>query len=309
MDHKHLDVYLLRCLNALVTEAHVTRAAERMGIGQPAMSATLARLRMLFSDPLLVRTEKGMVATPRALEVAEQVQQALDLIDQSLSEGAPFDPARASAHFRIATSESVGFLLMPSLIASVRQLAPGVQLSVHNPDLPRVRQELEEGDCDLVVAFLRNAPPGLRSTPLMRQHMCVIAAADHPAIQGAITLEQYVAYPHVCYALGRTGGSTIETVVDEALSRAGLVRTVAARVPSTLSSPAVVAKSDMLATLPGRIASHFAPLLGLQMLAPPLELGDVHTSMFWHERAQNNPAHRWLREQFRRIAQPMTEPN
>ncbi len=309
MDHKHLDVYLLRCLNALVAEAHVTRAAERMGIGQPAMSATLARLRLLFADPLLVRTEKGMVATPRALEVAEQVQQALDLIDQSLTDGVPFDPARASAHLRIVASESVGFLLMPQLIAMVRQSAPGVQLSVRNPELPRIRQELEEGDCDLVVAFLHDAPPGLRSTALTQQRMRVIAAGNHPVIQGSISLEQYVAFPHIYYALGRTGTSTLDAVVDGALARAGLTRTVAARLPSTLSSPAVVARSDLLATLPERIARHFAPLLNLQVLEPPLPLGDVNTSMFWHERMQNNPAHRWLRQQFRQIALPMAGPD
>ena len=305
MDHKHLDIYLLRCLNALVTEAHVTRAAERLGIGQPAMSATLARLRTLFADPLLVRTEKGMVATPRALELAEQLQQALDVIDQSLGDVTPFDPAHATAHFRIVASESVGFLLMPQLIARVRQSAPGVLLSVRNPELPRIRHDLEEGDCDLVVAFLNNAPPGLRSTTLTQQRLRVIAAANHPSIRGSISLEQYVAFPHVYYALGRTGTSTLDTVVDEALSRAGLTRTVAARLPSTLSSPAVVAQSDLLATLPERIARHFAPLLNLQMLEPPLPLGEVSTSMFWHERMQNNPAHRWLRQQFREVALPI----
>ena len=309
MDHKHLDVYLLRCLNALVTEAHVTRAAERMGISQPAMSATLARLRALFADPLLVRTEKGMVATPRALDIAEQVRQALDLIDQSLAESAPFDPACATARFRIVASESIGFLLMPQLIARVRQDAPGVRLSVRNPELPRVRQELEEGDCDLVVAFLHDAPQGLRSTTLMQQRMCVIAAAGHPSIRGSISLEQYVAFPHVYYALGRTGTSTLDTVVDRALARAGQARSIAARLPSTLASPAVVAQSDLLATLPERIARHFALLLGLQVLEPPLPLGEMNTSMFWHERMQNNPAHRWLRQQIKQVAQPIAGPD
>ncbi|MCJ0762703.1 LysR family transcriptional regulator [Variovorax terrae] len=308
MDHRHLDVYLLRCLQALVSEAHVTRAAERMGIGQPAMSATLARLRVLFADPLLVRTQKGMVATPRAQEVADQVQHALELIDQALTEGAPFDPARARAHFRIAASESVGFLLMPALIARLRACAPAVQVSVHPPELPRVRQELEEGEADLVVAFLRNAPQGLRSTSLMQQKLCVIAAQDHPDIRGTLSLAQYVGSPHAMYALGRTGGSTIETLVDETLSRAGMVRAIGARLPSTLSSPAVVAGSDLLATIPERIARHFAQQLALQVLAPPLPLDDVHTSMFWHERMQNNPAHRWLRQQFKQVAAPLAAP-
>ncbi|KWT95832.1 MULTISPECIES: LysR family transcriptional regulator [unclassified Variovorax] len=302
MQARHLDVYLLRCLVALVAEGHVTRAAERMGITQPAMSATLARLRTLFADPLLVRTEKGMVTTQRARQLADQFQQALDLVDQAVADRADFDPATATERFRIAASETLGYLLMPSLIAQVRRLAPSVQLTVQPPDLARVRHDLEEGSIDLLVAFIRNAPPGLRFTPLMRQPMRVIAAAGHPEVQGRLSRALYVGYPHVFYALGGTGGSTLEAVVDEALERAGLVRTIGARVSSTLVSPGLVAQSDLLATLPERIARHFAAVWQLQVLEPPVPLEDVSTSMFWHERKHHNPAHRWLRQQFEIVA-------
>jgi len=302
MQARHLDVYLLRCVVALVAEGHVTRAAERMGITQPAMSATLARLRTLFADPLLVRTEKGMVTTPRARQLATRFQQALDLVDQAVADGAEFDPATATERFRISASETLGYLLMPSLIAHVRRLAPAVQLTLQPPDLARVRHDLEEGSIDLLVAFIRNAPPGLRFTPLMRQPMRVIAAAGHPEVQGRLSQAQYVGYPHVFYALGGTGASTLEAVVDEALERAGLVRTIGARVSSTLVSPGLVAQSDLLATLPERIARHFAAVWQLQVLEPPLALEDVSTSMFWHERMHHNPAHRWLRQQFEIVA-------
>ena len=302
MQARHLDVYLLRCLVALVAEVHVTRAAERMGITQPAMSATLARLRTLFADPLLVRTERGMASTLRARELADRFQQALELVDQAMANRPAFDPATATHRFRISASETLGYLLMPSLIAHVRRLAPAVQLTLQPPDLTRVRQDLEEGDIDLLVAFIRNAPPDLRFTPLLRQPMRVIAAAGHPEVQGRMTATQYVGYPHVFYALGRTGGSTLEAVVEEALERAGLVRTIGARVSSTLVSPGLVAQSDMLATLPERIARHFAAIWQLQVVEPPLLLEDVSTSMFWHERSHNDPAHRWLRQQFELVA-------
>lgn len=298
MQARHLDIYMLRCLVALVTEGHVTRAAERMAITQPAMSATLARLRAMFADPLLVRTEKGMVSTPRARQLADRFQQALDLVDQAMAEGTEFEPATATERFRIAASETLGYLLMPSLIAHVRQLAPTVQLTLQPPELPRMWHELEEGGIELVVAFIRSAPPGLRFTPLLRQPMRVIAAADHPEVQGRLTIAQYVRHPHVFYALSHTVGSTLEAVVDEALERAGVERTIGARVSSTLVSPGLVAQSDMLATLPERIARHFAALWDLQVLEPPLPLEDVSTSMFWHERMHHNPAHRWLRQQF-----------
>ncbi|WP_179106891.1 LysR family transcriptional regulator [Variovorax sp. KK3] len=305
MQARHLDVYLLRCLVALVAEGHVTRAAERMGMTQPAMSATLARLRVQFADPLLVRTDKGMVATPRARQLADRFQQALDLVDQAVADRADFEPATATERFRIAASETLGYLLMPSLIAHVRRLAPAVQLTLQPPDLARVRHDLEEGGIDLVVAFIRDAPPGLRFTPLLRQPMRVIAAAGHPEVQGRLTRAQYARYPHVFYALGRTGASTLESVVDEALEHAGMARTIGARVSSTLVSPGLVAQSDMLATLPERIAQHFAVVWQLQVLEPPLALEDVSTSMFWHERMHHNPAHRWLRQQFELIARTM----
>ena len=303
--NQHLDLYLLRCLVALAREEHVTRAAARMGTTQPAMSATLARLRKLLGDPLLVRTEKGMVPTPRALEAAASAQQALDLIDHILDDSSHFQPATAVSHFRVSTSETVGFLLMPSVIAALRILAPGVELSVQKLELQRVRQELEEGVTDLVIAFLRNPPAGLRSKAVMRQKMSVIAAAAHPSIQSTLSLEQYVRYPHVFYALGRADTSTLEGVVDEALSRAGVSRRVGASLPSTLASPVLVAYSDMLATVPERIARHFADHWKLQVLTPPVPLEDVCTSMFWHERMHNNIAHRWLRDRIAEIGRSL----
>jgi DNA-binding transcriptional LysR family regulator len=305
MEARHLDVYLLRCLVALVTESHVTRAAERMGLTQPAMSTTLARLRTLFADPLLVRTEKGMVTTPRARQLADRFQQALDLVDQAVADQSDFEPATATERFRIVASETLGYLLMPSLIAHVRRLAPAVQLKLQPPDLARVRLDLEEGGIDLAVAFIRNAPPGLRFTRLLRQPMQVIAAADHPEVRGRLTLAQYLGHPHVFYALGGTAPSTLEVVVDEALKIAGMVRIVGASVSSTLVSPGLVAQSDLLATLPEGIARHFAEIWPLQVLEPPLALEDVVTSMFWHERTHRSPAHRWLRQQFEVVARTM----
>ncbi|HEV7618199.1 MAG TPA: LysR family transcriptional regulator [Burkholderiaceae bacterium] len=302
MNPKNLDLYVLRCLHALIAEAHVTRAAERMGMGQPAMSAMLARLRTLFGDPLLVRTEKGMVPTARALEVSTQVQQALELIDRAVSEGAPFDATQANTHFHLAASESVSFVLIPALMAHLRKCAPTVNITVHVPNLPRVRQELEEGEVDLVVGYLRGAADGLHSSPLVNQRLSVIVAGTHPTIQGSITLDQYVQYPHACYRLSRSSTSTIENQVEEALAKVGRRRSIAISLPSAVASPAVVATSDLIATIPERVARHFAPQFGLQVLRPPLPLDDVAIAMYWHGRMQNNAAHQWLRQMIRDLA-------
>jgi DNA-binding transcriptional LysR family regulator len=296
MNVKHLDIYLLRCLRALVIEEHVTRAADRIGVSQPTMSATLARLRTLFRDPLLVRTEKGMVATPRARQISAQVNQALDLIDGTLGVSLPFDPATSELQVEVAASESVALLLMPTLIGRLRRDAPGVRLRVHRPDVTTLGQALKDGVTDLAITFMRDAPKGLRSTPLSRQKLYVIAASAHPEIHGTITLEQYVRWPHAQYNLTQTTASTIENEIDRALQSRGLSREIGAQLPSALTSPPIVATTDLIATVPERVARMLAPSLGLQVLEPPLPIPDVEVSMYWHERMQHSPAHRWLRQ-------------
>jgi DNA-binding transcriptional LysR family regulator len=294
MDAKHLDLHMLRCLHALVSEAHVTRAAERMGMTQPAMSAALARLRSLFGDPLLVRTERGMVPTPRAQEVAAAARGALELLDGALAPEAGFDPVRSGDRFEILASESASFVLMPALVARVRALAPQVELRIQVPDLTRARQVLEEGRADLLVSFTRSAPAGLRSRPLLQQELKVIAARHHPDVRGSLTLDQFLAWPHALHMIGRTY-SAVEAAVNAALAPTGRQRSIGAWVPSSISSPAVVAATDFLATLPDFVARSFSLALDLQVLAPPLAMGDAQLSMYWHDRAHRHPAQRWLR--------------
>ena len=290
LNPKNLDLHLLRCLQTLIAEAHVTRAAERLDMTQPAMSVVLSKLRTLYGDPLLVRTEKGMVPTPRALEVATQVRAALLLIEQSIGSTGSFEPLSGTAHFRMIASESVILPFVPLLVARLRVEAPAVSVSVQAPDLTRARQDLEEGDADFVLAFVRAAFEGLRSLPLFKQRLVVIAAGNHPDIRGRLTLEQYTR-------------SMIEARVDEALAGVGARRSIATWLPSALSSPAVIAASDLIATVPERVAHMFAGQLGLQVLEPPLHLPDIEIAMYWHERLHNSAAHRWMRETMRATAE------
>jgi DNA-binding transcriptional LysR family regulator len=299
MSDKHLDLYLLRCLQAFVEEAHVTRAAERMGSTQPAMSSVLRRLREMFKDPLLVRTEKGMVPTPRARELAASVRTALDIIDTALAADQPFEAASATASFEVAASESVSFMLLPHLIARLRELAPGVQLRVRIPDLQRARQALEEGEIDILFSFTRTAPEGLRSSALWTQKLTVVAAGAHPVAE--LTLEEYLRWPHAGHRMGRSGNS-IEVAIDDVLEKMGLERTIGVWLPSAISLPAVAAQTDFLATVPQRVARVFAPMLDLKTFAPPLPLDDIQISMYWHDRMHKNPAHQWLRELARTVA-------
>jgi DNA-binding transcriptional LysR family regulator len=305
MPEKHLDIYLLRCLHAFVEEAHVTKAAERMGSTQPAMSAVLRRLREIFNDPLLVRTEKGMVPTERARELAASLHTAIDIIDRAMATDEAFDPATAETAFELAASESVSFMLLPRLIASVRERAPGVQLRVRIPDLLRARQSLEEGEIDLLLSFTRTAPEGLRSSALWGQKLTVIAARSHP-VDGALSLEDFLRWPHAAHKLGR-GGSSIEAAVDAALQRLQRQRTIGVWLPSAISVPAVVSRTDFLATVPEYVARDFAPLLQLKMLPPPVALDDVRIGMYWHDRMHQNPPHKWLRQVVREVAEELAQ--
>jgi DNA-binding transcriptional LysR family regulator len=302
LEPKHLDIYLLRCLTALISEAHVTRAAARMGMTQPAMSATLARLRGLLGDPLLVRTEKGMVPTARALELAASVRKGLALIDQALTREAPFDCANATMRFDVAATESVAFVLIPALITHLRRVAPGISLRVHVPELARAVHELEEGYADLLISFMRAVPEGLHTSLLLRQRLAVIAARLHPEVRDSISLDQYIRWPHAYYTRGRDSGATLETTVDETLAGIGQSRRVGVWLPSILSSSAVVAASDMLATVPEYVARHFEATLGLQVIEPPVPMPDVDIAMYWHDRMHKNSAHQWLRATLREVA-------
>ncbi len=304
---KNFDINLLRCLLTLIAEAHVTRAAERLEMTQPAMSVILAKLRNIFNDPLLVRTERGMVPTARALEIASQVQNALLLLDQAVSSSASFDPSTTRVHLRLIASESVLMPFVPHLVAYLRKNAPRITLSVQAPDLPHVRKMLEEGSADFILAFVRPSFDGLRSLPLFKQRLVVIAAGNHPEIHGRLTLDQFTRFPHAYYDAGGGGTSMIEARVDEALAKVGARRTIAICLPSALSSPAVVAASDLLATVPDRVARHFARELNLQVLKLPMALKDIEIAAYWHERLHNSLPHRWLRERMRETAEALKD--
>ncbi|MGE0797555.1 MAG: LysR family transcriptional regulator [Lautropia sp.] len=307
MPDKHLDIYLLRCLSALIAESHVTKAAERMGLTQPAMSAILRRLRAIFNDPLLVRTEKGMVSTERARELASSLHVAVDMIDLALASADSFDPATASLSFEIAASESVAYMLMPRLIAHVRSMAPGVQLRIRIPDLPRARQMLEEAEIDLLLSFTESAPEGLRSSLLWTQRYLAIGADAHPLPdRRVLSLDDFLAWPHACHRL-RNGGSATEAAVESALRRVGRDRSVGVWLPSAIAVPAVVSRTDFLAVVPEGIARAFAPALALRVYEPPLPLRAAHLRMYWHDRMHRSPGHTWLRGAFRDVVASLTE--
>lgn len=302
LDYKRINLQLLTYLDALMKERHVTRAAERVGIGQSAMSSALARLREIFHDPLLVKTSAGMEPTARGLELARKVHEALDLIETATRGAEEFVPAVAEGHFRILASEGVARQFLPGVMARARREAPRLRFTSRPVDIRRTHEYLRDAEGDLVIGYVRQAPQDLYQTVLYPQSVVCIAAANHPGIRGSLTLEEFVAYPHVVWGTGPVPYPTIEVMVDDILERMGVVRDVGLRVPNVLLSADVVAVTDMLAIVPQRIASDAARNLPLQILPLPFETDRADLSMLWHERVHRDPAHIWLRGVMRDVA-------
>ena len=294
-----VDLNLVLALDALLAERHVTRAAARLGITQSAASHTLARLRELIGDPILVRGPRGtMMPTPRAEQLAPQIHRVLlDLA--GVLRGESFDPATARRTFRIGASDYVELVLLPKLAERVSRLAPGIDLWVHS-FTDYGDEELAAGVLDVVIGPPRSSvrPAATFEKVLFDESFTCILRSKHPLADGRMTLARYCAVPHVLIAPRGTPGS----YVDDALRALGKTRRVALAVPHFLVVPHIIAGSDLVATIATRVAALFTETLDLVTLPPPVQIPKFQIALAWHERNHQDAAHRWLREQLLAVA-------
>ena len=289
----------LQYLQALVEERHVTRAAERMGVSQPAMSTALARLREVFKDALLVKTSTGMEPTPRALELIRRVREITDMLSGRGFEPEQFDAATSQARWRVLASDGIARTLLPGMMARVNQEAPHMRFTVQPGDPRRLSEYLRDGDFDLALLFIRSPPSELRQTILYRQRLLCIARQGHPLVDGDLSLEKFLSCQHARWGAPPVAHPTMEVMVDEALEALGHARAVTLLVSSLTLLPDVVAGSDLLAVVSEQVARAAAQTLPLQLLPLPFKVGSDDVSMVWHERLHHDPAHRWVREALR----------
>ncbi len=289
MSLRRLDLNLLRALDVLLDERHVTRAAARLHLTQPATSAALARLRDSLGDALLVRGERGLVLTPRAAELAPQVRALMLQVDALVTRPLPFDPAQARRRFTLATTDYVLALLAPWL-ARLSAEAPGLDIALMAPDSERLAARMERGDVDLAVLNLTRVPPGLRSRATLTERFVVVGRRDHPRLRRPLTLEAFCALEHV---LVSPRGGSFSAQTDEALAALGRARRVRLSVQNFTDVPPLLAASDLVCVYPARLAQRLADRL--QIVEPPLALPGFTMAAAWHERAHSDPAHRWLR--------------
>ncbi len=299
---KKIDLQLLACLDVLVLERSVTRAAQRLNMSQPAMSAALAKLRDLLQDALLVRTSKGMVPTPRAMEVAESVRIHLRGLEAAIAATAPFEPATATERVRVATTDFTGTLLLPPVANHLSEQAPGISLVVRLPDPSRITEWLQEGECDLAVGFFPDLAGDLRASLLFSDTLSCIGRRGLRGSTSTISLAEYLAARHVIFGSPFTPISTIENLVNTTLDRIGIHRHTGIEVPSILLPAYIVAQSDLLATLPTRLAHRFAATLPVDVYELPFTTPALDFSMVWHERTHRIAVHRWVRSVIHQFA-------
>ncbi len=283
------DLNLLVALHALLRERHVSRAAARIGVSQPAMSRALARLRDMFDDPLLVRVKAGMQPTPRALDLYPQVEAILAEV-RELIRPAEFTPHLATGTIRIAAPDLVVYMFVPALMRSLAEQAPGLDLEIVQW-VPSWREGLEGGAIDLSVGMPSVGEPNVYARTLFESDWACVLRKGHPALRAKWTLERFVALDHMLVSFSGRGRGQI----DEALAELGLARHVALRVPYPVLTPLLVAETDLVLTTPRWLACKLSTEVGLAIRRPPFTVAPVRVAMLWHARSHRDPAHRWFR--------------
>ncbi|MBX5041231.1 LysR family transcriptional regulator [Rhizobium lentis] len=296
------DLNLLPVFVALMEERNVTRAAERLGITQPALSNALNRLRETLRDPLFIRERYGMRPTQLAEEMAPMIGAALAQFDDLITGQQDFDPAKATRCFTLAPNSYVEFVLMPSVVARLRERAKGIKLRLVPYGSDLAETGVISGTTEMVFGRIIDPPDNLVVQHLMDDGLACVVRAGHPEISDSISREQYEAMMHVnVLPPGR-----LRAGLFQALGRQGLKRDVAVSVTHFLAVPEMIAVTDYCATLPRLICRGLARDPRVKVVPAPVDLGTFPVEMAWHVRYRNDPAHRWLRTVITEVAKTVS---
>ncbi|MFB9388025.1 LysR family transcriptional regulator [Streptomyces coeruleoprunus] len=291
-----LDLNLLVALDALLEEGSVTGAAARLHVSAPAMSRTLGRIRKALGDPVLVRAGRGLVPTPRAVELRPRVSALVREARGLLGPGPTTDPAAFTRAFGVQASDPLLGRIAPRLLAAAAREAPGVTLRFL-PETLEGTTALRDGVLDLEVGVIGHADPETRVEPLGESRLLGVVRPGHPLARSARPgVRAFAAADHI--GVSRQG--RVRGPVDDALAARGLRRRVAAVVPSWSTALLLCRDADLVCLTPEDIAGHWPQALGLHTFEVPLPLPRLAVAMAWHPRNDADPAHGWLRAQVRR---------
>jgi DNA-binding transcriptional LysR family regulator len=290
------DLNLLVIFEAILRERSVTKAGERLGLSQPAMSHALNRLRWMLKDQLFVRTPEGMSPTPRAEQLAQPVRRALVEFELAL-EPEEFNPEQAERRFTIAVNNYAAVVLAARVAAKCAASAPNIRLSLRPSGTLDLENLLDRGELDVAITTIDAAADRFVSRTLIEDRYVAVVRRDHPVTRRTLDVETFAALPHLMIS---SSGEDLG-FVDAALRAAGKTRTIALEAPY-LSAGAMLNQSDMMAVLGFQIAQEFRRAYAVEIRDLPFASPRLRSTMLWHRRFEDQPAHRWLRDTMTSVA-------
>ena len=302
MNIDRVDLNLLVSLDVLLRERSVTKAANQLGISQPAMSNSLKRLRTLFGDSLLIRTSEGMMPTEFAQELGPKVHASLLSIESIVQPREEFEPLKSTRVFRVMASDYAESTLLPGLLSRLRSQAPNISLDILTPsDVSFL--DVEQGKVDLVINRFDKMPLSFHQKTLWRDNFSCLLSARNPLVN-AFNLDNYLSAHHVWVSktgMGVGVGIDPEDVqrlgwVDEALREIGRKRTITVFTRHYQAAALLANQKDLIVTVPSKLARQQANNNQIRILPPPFEIPSLTLTMAWSPLLHNDPAHRWMRQ-------------
>lgn len=289
-----IDLNLFVLFDAVYRARNLTTAGRAVGLSQSAMSHALSRLRSAFKDPLFVRDPRGLRPTPLAAHFAPILAEGLETIRRGL-EGKSFDPTRSARTFTIGMGDIAEVVQLPHLIRALHTAAPHVRINTVQIPGPRLRDALADGEVDLATGdYVLGA--GCREAPLYQSEYACVARADHPVIGERLTLKQFKAAEHILVA--PEGASPHGRNIERLLTSRRIGARIAVQISHFHGVAALIAATDLIATVPARLALAMRELSDIKMWMPPVALPKINVSLYWHERHHREPGNAWLRQAY-----------
>ncbi|MBW4645689.1 MAG: LysR family transcriptional regulator [Goleter apudmare HA4340-LM2] len=300
IDLSAIDLNLLVAFEALFEERSVTAAAQRLYLGQPAMSAALGRLRTLFQDELFIRMGREMQPTAKALSIAPSISAALQQIRQTLESSQNFDPATSKHTFTIGSSDYTSYVVMPKLVEVCRQIAPGIDFRLIGFDKSCVGELLEQREIDFALGLFQDQPRQTMQMPLFAEHFVGVCRRGHPIVtQETMTPETFANIPQALFTLRRDDVGEI----DKVLAQYNLQRRVVLTTPHLLVLPAMIALSDLVTAMPSRLVQQFVCQDTLEIFELPIQTQPWMISMLWSKLTDQDQPSVWLREMVKSVCE------